>query len=629
MGTRPSPRPPWEAGSGPVVAPPAPPVPATRPHAPRRRTWLAFGLVVALLAWFAVAAAFRLSDGGLPRTAASRFVPADGYRHPAVFGQDGKQAQAMVEDARLRGAQLRWAVSPTLFKATAPPPGVRGARVEGLRWWREGIVAPGSEPRYRVFSVTDDGVRLHGQDWGRRGLTLIPAPLWLPAGVHAGGRWTGSGTAAGAGRTDLLDYRMTAAATSAHGHAGRTGCLEVTYTTELTPKQSETSASVTRWTERDQWCPGRGVVASNGSLGGATYSISTANGRPAVPARDNARAQTPGTSHLTGWQVAKLKAEEGDDTFGSVAMQAFPEHPPVVTSLGCVVFASAATTDLVGLIPLETGSYWLHWWARPGGRILSTAAFGRTVVVTTSERTMMAYAPGGRLLWSVRLDDVALGPPVRVSGDRLAVASVRGVVGVRSAVDGHLVWSHRVPHGIAAPLASDGSVVAAVDDQRNLHVLDAHTGGQRWTAQIGLTAGVVAVGGGRTVVAGTDVQAYDNRTGTLVWHHTGATWGGGLRVEGDELAVDTGAGVRLYALSDGAARGLVPGANDPQPVGAVWFVLDGRSLVAVDHTGATVRSWRLSVRARNREIAVGPTGVWVFGDAPGDLSLTGEQVSPA
>lgn len=607
-------RPPWEAGPVQVAAPPA----------PRRRTWLAFGLVIALLVWFGAVASAGLLTVGLPSTAASRFVPADGYRRMAVVGEDGRRLQAMVEDARLRGTQLRWAVSPSLFKALPPPPGVRGDAVAGVRWWREGITNPGGDPRYRVFSVTDDGVRLHGQDWGQRGLTLDPPPLWLPAGVHAGRTWTGHGVAAGAGLDGLLDYRMTATATPPPD--GAEGCLQVTYTTELTRRNAR-PAPATRWTEQDRWCTGEGIVASNGSLGDAAYSVSTEDGRRPVPAPDNARARTPDTSGITGWRLGRLSAEEGDDTFGSETMQAFPEQAPVVTTLGCIVFGSAITTDLVGLIPLETGTYWLHWWVRPAGRILSVAAFGRTVVVTTSERRMMAYAPGGRLLWSVHLDDVALAPPVRVSGDRLAVASVRGVLSVRSAVDGHLVWSHRIPHGVARPLASDGSVVAAVDDQRGLHVLDAHTGRERWTTEVGLTGGQLAVSAGRTVVVSSAVDAYDNRTGRLVWHHTGA-YAGGVAVDRTEVAVQNGAGVHLYALADGSGRGFVRGASDPQPVGGDWFVLSAGSLVAVNGAGATVRSWRLSVHATKRAIVVGPDSVWVFGYAPGDLTLTGERVRP-
>ncbi|HEX6447232.1 MAG TPA: PQQ-binding-like beta-propeller repeat protein [Streptosporangiales bacterium] len=606
-----------------MVAPPLPhPSSAPAAHGTRRRTWPAFVLVLALLAWFGGFTAVGLSGDRLPRTAASRFVPPDGYRRMAVFGQDGERSQAMVEDARLQGTQLRWAISPSLYKALVPPPGVRGNAVADVRWWREGIGGPGAEPRYRVLSVTGDGVRLHGQDWGQLGLTLDPAPLWLPAAVHPGQEWTGSGIAAGAGLPGLLDYRMTAtAARSADG----AGCLRVTYTTELTRKRAGT-APATRWTERDQWCEGKGVVASNGSLGDAAYSVSTKDGRPPVPAPDNARGRTPDTSDLAGWRLGALKAEEGDDTFGSGAMHALPEQAPVVTTLGCIVFGSAITTDLVGLLPLKSGTYWLHWWARPGGRILSLAAFGRTVVVTTSDRMMMAYAPGGRLLWSVRLDDVALAPPVRVSADRLAVATVRGDVSVRSAVDGHLVWSHRIPHGVGRPLATDGSVVAAVDDQRGLHVLDARTGRERWSAGVGLTGGQVAVGAGRTVVVSSQVDAYDNRTGRLVWHRTGA-YADAVQVSRTEAAVDTRSGVRLYALADGSERGFVPGGNDARPVGGVWFVLSGDSLVAVDGTGRTEHSWHLSVRARNREIVVGPDRVWVFGYSPGDFQLTGEQVS--
>lgn len=72
----------------------------------------------------------------------------------------------------------------------------------------------------------------------------------------------------------------------------------------------------------------------------------------------------------------------------------------------------------------------------------------------------------------------------------------------------------------------------------------------------------------------------------------------------------------------------IAGADDPQPVGDAWFAVTDRSVLALDDTGARVRSWDHTVRAKDRDIVVGPSRVWVFGLSPDDLNLTGEWVGP-
>lgn len=603
--------------------------------APRRarRTWLAATLVLVLLAWFGGAAAFGLTASELPRTTASSFVPADAYRDSALFDQGGMQSQAMLENARVRGPTLGTGVSPYLFRYMVLPPGVTRDQGRDVQWWRESLIsgASGQPARYRVFSTTEDGVRMHGQDWGTLGLTLEPAPLWLPADVHAGKEWTGKGIATGAGLDGLLDYRMTARASQPRqDRRAAEGCVQVRYTTTFDPREPDSTSSPTTWSERNVWCPGRGIVDSTGSVGGFDYAVSTADGRAAEPLPDNAEEQRPDTAGVEDWQQRKLVGNDGDETFGLKPMRASIEKIPVVTATGSIAYRSGSTTDLVGLLPVRSGEHWLHWWVRPGGHILSLTAVGRMVVVTTSERQMLAYAPGGRLLWQKNLDDVALRPPVRVGRNRLAVASVAGEVSLHSAVTGRELWTRRLPQGVSQPLASDGSMIAAVDNEQEVHALDARTGARRWTTEGGLASTApVVVADGVTVVSSGGIRAYDNRTGRLRWYRGDQVvrWPTDVQVNDRTLAVDGDYGVRLLDLEDGHTVGSIPGARSPRAVGDTWFALTAKALVAADEDGARRRAWRFSVPATDRQLVVGATGVWVFGRT-GEIYLAGEWVGP-
>lgn len=616
------PRPPWETAAH--GQPPRHPPPPPAPRRPRARTWLVATLVLALLTWLAGVASFGHAAGQLPATAASEFVPDDAHRALALYTNRGQQSQAMVESSRVRGLFLPWSLSPKMVEAMVPPPGVSPEAVDRVRWWREAVIpaSTAETARYRLFSITDAGIRFHGQDWGQLGVTFDPAPLWLPADVQPGAEWTERGIA-GAD----VSYRMTGKVEAPPQEAmAGDGCVQVTTTMQLVTQG--TGAADIRWAERNLWCPGKGVVDSSGSLGDVDYAVSTAKGKPADPLPDNARAQTPDPAGIPSWQHRPLDAIGGDQTFGSQPLQVTAEDDPVVSAPapGSIVFRAGPTTDLVGLLPVQSGKHWMHWWVRPGGQVLSLAAFGRTVVATTSDRRMMAYLPGGRLLWSVTLDDVAHAPPVQVSDDRLVVASTRGVVSMRSAVDGRELWSRRIQHGVSHEVASDGSVVAVLDNDEKLHVLDARTGEERWTAQTGFSTNRVAVSDGTTVVAGGSVRAFDNRTGRRRWDRS-IRWIDDIRVSNGTVAADSSNGVELLDLDDGSRLASFPGANQPRPLRTSWVMLDGDSLVAVDGKGARAGSWRLTASADARAVVVGPSRVWVFGRTP-DGTLAGEWVGP-
>ncbi|MQA06894.1 MAG: hypothetical protein GEV07_30780 [Streptosporangiales bacterium] len=161
------PRPPWERPA--IAGAPPPPAPPRSRHK-RRSAWLAGVLVVVLLVWFGGVAAFR-TGVRLPSVPAAEFVPPDGQRHPAKLQQAGTRSQATVENAWVRGKYIGVSVSPFLYRYMVPPPDTPRSQVEDVRWWREAVLPGDSQqaPRYRVFSITDGGIRLHGQDWGQLG----------------------------------------------------------------------------------------------------------------------------------------------------------------------------------------------------------------------------------------------------------------------------------------------------------------------------------------------------------------------------------------------------------------------------------------------------------------------------
>ena len=91
---------------------------------------------------------------------------------------------------------------------------------------------------------------------------------------------------------------------------------------------------------------------------------------------------------------------------------------PVRTQSGLVVRPLMTPTDLVGTRRL--GPNWASVWrAHPGGTLVTLASFGNVIVVTTSERRLVAYTDTGARLWSRELGEVGPesgGPAHRAPG---------------------------------------------------------------------------------------------------------------------------------------------------------------------------------------------------------------------
>lgn len=572
-----------------------------------------------------------LRPPSLPATAASGFVAADGSRGFADFTLAGKGDPAMVENAQLVGAGIVSGVPRGMFDRTAPVPGVDLAQAH---WAREDVVLSsdnGINTRFRVRSATDQGVRLHGQSWGRMGMSFEPALLELPADVSAGAQWQTAGRAVGDPVGEILTYQTDGKADRpSNAEDAEAGCLQVSTDTRLQPEgaPAETGAS-TRWTESQLWCPGRGVVADRGNFRGTRFELK--HTEPAVPNTLREAALEPAVAlggDLADWQHGTLAADGGDSTFGS--------YPTTIDSNGELAGATTGDTLQVGnvgggevssLYPLGRGEFQAVGWLHPGPPVTSITGVGALLVITTADRGLWAYDYAGRLRWSTRLPDVATVKPVQISADRLLVATLGGQVMAYSALTGHQLWRHDTGAAVTIEPVADQGVGAVLGSDDQITAFDLDDGHQLWSSAA-TDSRHVAVVGHQVLSAGVgDLTARDLRTGRLDWESTDFGSVVGLRAFGDTAVLLLTDETRGYA-ADGTVRWRRAGATlDARRYGDTDFLLTSKAIVAVDSEGRDRHRWGFEVDlGTDPQLVTGASVLWAIGqDAKG---LTGVWVGP-
>lgn len=614
-------------GSAPT--PPADTPPAETKPPRRHGTALVAGAIALLLLWFGTLTAVVGAEESWPDTDAAQFVPEDGHRNPAAIELDGTRDMATREHGHVRGSTITRSMSLPAYILLDLPAG-------DPHWWRETVHPEIAVPHWqRIRTVSEDGVRLHVQDWTDLGLAFSPGLLELPADVAPEAEWSSEGVVRGTPDVAAIQrYRNTSRAQApADSARADQGCLLVTSTTEVTGSGSTgtepTEIEPWTWQQENLWCPGEGIVQSNAVLGEHAYELSTERGTaPAPVGADRLRPAEPDTSTLDSWQRGTLAAVNGDATFGERDALLAPEGHPVVTTGGEITYREGASTDLVSLAVLSESLHWQTGWARPSGQILSLVPFGSLVVVTTSDREMVGYDPLGRWRWTVRLDDVALEAPVRV-GDDLVVATLGGTVGRYRASDGTALWSTQLERGMAVAPAADTETVGVVDTDESVTALDARSGEELWTRDFGVAPESMVVRDGAVIASNyARAQAWQARTGAPRWQNLSLRWAEDLVPGTDTFAVPEENDVRFFATATGEPVGTVAGGTDVARVDDTWFVLTAEDLLAVDRTGATLAAWPLQLPAENRRIVAGGDRVWVFGRQPDDVLLTAEWFGP-
>lgn len=535
------------------------------------RRWLGGGAIALLMTWLLLLATV-VAAPSTPRFPGpeARFVPISGQAARWVVGAD-PGVPTSVEHALFRGFGIAGELPSPVVNAIRPPVEVPDADVQ---WWRETASpnTPELAPVMTLRSVTPVGVRLHART-GANGLVFRPGLLELPADVAAGASWESAGVAYdGISETD---YRNTAtAALPAAVDLRERGCLTITSVTER--------RGMSR-TDEATWCPGAGIVAGTPTL--ADPVIEADDHRWPWAARFETPEQWPTRGH-----VATARLVEGDPAFGLVttAGSFHVQHPPVVTSGGTLVSIDA-TGSLKAWLRRD-GDLATVWWGHPGGAVLSLTALDNIVVVTTSEKRLVAYDQNGRRLWSQNTPDLVLGGAVGVGRDRVLVGTLTGAVVAFDFESGRRLWSADAPGGTTDEPTILGDLVVIRTKDRIL-VGIAPDGTVRWTSdQLDTDVAGLARHDDAILAVSPEGATYflDAATGRL--RRTGVLGFGkshAALLAGPEgtAALTSADGVRILEIATGRERRFVPGATVARATQTDWRVLTPSALLTVDPSG--------------------------------------------
>ena len=599
-----------EAWGPPVPAPVGPGGPAG-PTGPARAWWLplvvllCLGLVVGTGTWLA-----RRTPA--TRTAALTFVPADGdalWQRVDTTREFVTQTTTQVtESARFSG--VSGLISGDSFIVTRVLHADYDDDPSRSRLWRtsttsvDEVGVPSQTIRY--YRVRGS-VELAGERRGDGTISAYePALVELPAEVGPGSTWTGSGSAG-----DAQDYTS-----SFRADAGPDGCLDVAGELDLKAKGATQPGRRTTLTRT--WCPGRGLVGSTESAG----DVRTVVAPVAAPA-PGARATTTTPISWTdpqGWTPRTWDTVTVDVTDATRGMYGSAETAvdPALTSSGLVVRAQRPPDDIVATTPKTPDAWTPAWAAHPGGAVLSLAAFGSVVLVTTSEKQLVAYSDAGMRLWQVTLPEIGPRAPVRVSDADAVLVDLSGRVLRFGIADGAVRWQHALGADVnRAPAVGSGLVVVA-DRGDTVTALDAASGASRWERSLETTA-VAAVGDQVLVVQDQSVIGLDPLGGRTLFltHFDGQlTALGGFA--GRPLVVCKTASLVLDPQGRVASR--LPGYLTVDVTATHLAGWSTNRLDVLDTRGTVVATWptrSTSLVSSDRPGLATPQGVYLFGFTKG------------
>jgi len=445
-------------------------------------------------------------------------------------------------------------------------------------------------------------------------LWYSPPILTFPAVPDPGSTWSGEGLTNGIApfsfEGDVLDgVRLDTAPGPLDGLAG---CRDVqtTIEQEFPGGEGYTSERITTW------CPGWGSVASEDLVTGARTRL----GSPRDATWTDAVVSSP-SPRPAGTRLA----------FPTSLVQI--TRPPVTAESGLVV-VNDATHDLLSLTvtpPLadtpDTNSTAL-WIQHPGGQVLGMAGGEDRTFVTSSLRALLAFDNAGRMRWSARLPDVAVGSPA-VIGDVVAVALVDGTLRGFQASGGQELWSVRLSDVVLQPPVS-GRDEFVVADSGGYVVAVGADGQEKWGGSLSrVDQPLTALGDGSYLFAQatgflTRLDASGEETWTVPLLEGMVLAGGVLRdgvivLPTDEglLGLDVTTGEVLWANDDLSAASLAPDGTLVADRGRVLsLALDGSTDVVAQITEAS--------GATPTKVYLAPMGTeWVALTQEGSMTFLG------
>lgn len=568
--------------------------------------WVAGVVAILMLGGLVVITAVAfVPSPNLPANPAGEYAAAPGSTQRLQVDQ-GEPATA--ENGISDGNSIALAVPPSVIRNIRPvgPP-------SAIRWWREAVTPAGPSEAAASWltlrSATDVGISLHAF-YGRAELALEPALLELPADIAPGRRWTSSGSAVGpAGRGDYTN--------ESSARAVGKNCLQVESVTTLR------LGSESRRTDVATWCPGQGIVAGTPTLGVPRRQVDTL---PTPPDPGEAPAPPDGPSIVP--QVVAERIEGGTEPWPRDVDR---KRPSVLTADGTLFSVGQTTRDLAAHRPVD-GALRARWSGMPAGSVQGLTAVGNTVLVTTSDRRLVAYASSGLRLWSHRLGDIAPDGAAPLGDGGVVLSTVSGDLEAYDVRSGEQRWTAEIPDGATGlPQTIGDTVYVGRKNNAGIAAVDARTGTLRWSND---DLGYEPVGfarDGDTLLAATapgTLLRVDNRTGESI---ATAVAGFGARPErllpGSDpgvSALQTRDGVLLLATASGEPVAELPGARGvaADAGGLGWWVREPGMLRVVDPRGRELHRWPVPPEvADDARILVAPGRIWLVGSVDADLRV--------
>lgn len=514
-----------------------------------------------------------------PDTAAEAFVPPDGHHQIMV---EGSRRAVQLEWAHLTGARV-FSGGPIEFTGLHMP-FEEASQAQFLRLAIQSY-SPAEQwqtPHERLLARSDSGLWTH-VEVAPDGARYYDDPLLtLAPDVADGSRWTSQGAirslAGGQFRSGSYTARLTAA------DAG-TGCLIVTNELAIA---IEGTALVTEESSTT-WCTGRGIVGLSDD-GRSLTAVDTwpdfADPRKQVGTKDPVLPDSIESWTLTNGQQ-------------SAQFTAVPITYPALVHPTIFLSPTGTTGDVIAMGVNEEVALGL-WRGHPGGTIVSTGAFGEVIVVTTSERTLVAYTATGLRLWSATGPDAAPSRLTRVSDDTFAATFLDGSVIVFDIATGEQVWSASLDVEIRLPAVRTGDVLFVMDNAGNGVAFDPETGRPLWEygtenspeAMIGCGDQIVYRDSYYPSVVSIDTSSGEQRWSTNYREATGS-----MACLGDQVVLAAPAELQSIGL-DGSKRWRLerPVWANILSVGGMIVTASTSQVAFVDHTGAIRSEWPVTFK---------------------------------
>lgn len=480
-----------------------------------------------------------------------------------------------------------------------------GTSIDALRLWQLIVTnadTPDNTQSTLLYGVTDAGTVQYARASAALTSVFDPPLVVLPADAADGETWVQRGDALPEGAAQY-DYRATLAEDG--------DCHEVTTTLQYLSDGTELFS----FHGTDRWCDGRGLVDSSievttaAGVSEASLTVDDTSVTPPTPA--DGLSSRPDWSAAGAWAPTDLLYQQTISFFGAQPVLTDRRSLPVsltgVPAGGASVAFVTSTGDLVGVAPGDEAAT-VRWRARFGGSAIALATVGDVVLVSTSERTVVAYDAFGTRLWTRTNPELVLAPPADTGDGGVVLVGLDASVTVVDALTGEERWTaSMVTDADLAAVALDGVVVVS-DRSGETIAFDATTGDVRWQQSLDPLVALAATDELVVAADGGAVTAYSPDDGTVVWEASASDVS--ELVAGEALVVVGGeAATRALDARTGAVRWTAPVSNQMVAVGefTATVAMDGRVEVR-DGTGEVIVEWPPPDDADNDSTAIAADG---------------------